>query len=61
MKNRPSANLYHGFDRCGHWERTLFGLARDVGAGMSSVPIRDAVEDEYGRAVVVSFDDVPGL
>lgn|SRR5215469_4066775 len=61
MKNRPTVNLCHGFDRCGDWKWTFFGLASDIGAGLSSEPSPEAVEDEYRRAIALSLDYVPGL
>jgi hypothetical protein len=36
MKDRRSVHLYHGFDRRTHSEWTLFGLAGDIGARLTS-------------------------
>ena len=61
MKNRPSVNLHHGFDRRTHSEWTLIGLARDIGARVTSDRSPDAVENEYRRSIILSLDYVPGL
>jgi hypothetical protein len=61
MKDCPSVNLYHGFDRRTYSEWILFGLAGDIGARLTSDRSPDAVENEYRRAVVLSLDYVPGL
>jgi hypothetical protein len=47
MKNRPSVDLYHAIDRPIHFEWTLFRLAGDISAGLTSDRSDDAVENEY--------------
>jgi hypothetical protein len=61
MEDRPSVHLYHGFDRRAHSEWTFFGLVGDIGARLTFETDAEAVEDEYGRAVSLSLDYVPGL
>ena len=47
IENRPPVHLDHGFDRRTHSEWTLFGLAGDIGARLTSDTDTEAVEDEY--------------
>jgi len=47
MEDRPPVHLYHGFERRTHSEWTLFGLAGDKGARLTSETDTEAVEDEY--------------
>ena len=61
MKDRPPVHLCHHFDRHVRSEWILFGMTGYIGARMTSETLTDAVENEYGRAIAVSLDDVPGL
>ena len=61
MKNRPAVNLCDGFPRSAHSERTLFGVAGDIGKRVTSDGSHDAVENEYWRTIVLSLDYVPSL
>ena len=54
-------HLRHEFDRRIRSEWILVGMTGDIGGRMTSKTLTDAVENEYGRAIVVSLDDVPGL
>jgi hypothetical protein len=46
MKDRPSLHLCHGFDRRIQSEWTLFSMAGDIGARMTSEAFTNAVENE---------------
>jgi hypothetical protein len=61
MEDRPSVHLDHGFGWRTHSEWTLFGLAGDIGAGLTAKASTEAVEHEYRLAVVRSLDYVPRL